>query len=284
MGRAKHQKMTAAKENEWFESEKSKFIWLAEQAQFISNRIGRQIASPRQGFATWLWIRACVTSASIVRLFDPHVAGNARYIDHASIAALARALIENLATCIYLGDETVSEEEWDARRTVINLNDLINRRAFLRQIGQLGPDLLENREAEFRTKLEGNAAFISLSRDARGKILNGSNMFLHGRHKAMLVFGWGDEVTAGVYKYLSSHAHSTAMAFARTEANRIYEPDSNASKVTAGFAIDHVRKALGTGCLFMVSLFPYVEAAFDELVFISLKNEYRLPLRNAKEI
>ena len=100
----------------------------------------------------------------------------------------------------------------------------------------------------------------------------------------MLVFGWGDEVTAGVYKYLSSHAHSTAMAFARTEANRIYEPDSNASKVTAGFAIDHVRKALGTGCLFMVSLFPYVEAAFDELVFISLKNEYRLPLRNAKEI
>jgi hypothetical protein len=161
----------------------------------------------------------------------------------------------------------------------MHLNDLINRRTFLRQIGQLGEDLLEGTETEFRAKLEANTAFTSLPRDARGKIMNGSNMFLHGRHDAMLAFGWGDELTAGVYKYLSAHAHSTAMAFSRTEANRIYEPDSNASKVTAGFAIEHARKALGTGCLHMVSLFPYVEAAFDELVFISLKNDYPPPLK-----
>jgi len=183
----------------------------------------------------------------MIRLFEPHVAGNARYLDHASIAALSRALIENVATCIYLSDQAVSEEEWNARRLIMHLNDLINRRAFLRQIGQMREGNSKKIEEELRTKLQANSAFTALTRDQRGKILNGSNMFLHGRHKTMLAFGWGDDRTAGVYKYLSSHAHSTAMAFSRTEMNQVYEPHSNASKVTAGFAIEHARMALGTG-------------------------------------
>jgi hypothetical protein len=279
MRRAKRRGSSTEEENKWFEGEKYKFNWLVDKAQFISNRIGPHIASPRQGYGTWLWIRACVTSASMIRLFEPHIAGNARYIDHASIAALSRALIENVATCIYLSDQSVSDDEWNARRLIMRLNDQINRASFLRQIGQLPEAPPEKVVNEIRAELEANATFNTLPRNQRGKILNGSNMFLHGRHKTMLAFGWGDDITAGVYKYLSSHAHSTAMAFSRTEANRVYEPDSNASKVTAGFAIEHARRALGTGCLHMVELFPYVEAAFDELVFIALKKGYQPPLQ-----
>jgi len=264
-------------ENEWYDQQVSKFSWVTQQAQFISNHIGRQIANPRQGYGSWLWIRACVTSASLIRLFEPHVEGNARYLDHASIAALSRALIETIATCIYISDQSVGDEEWTARKLIMHLNDLINRRTFLGQIGQLHEGNSKEIEADLREKLNANPAFMALTKDQRGKILNGSNMFLHGRHKTMLAFGWGDDITGGVYKYLSAHAHSTAMAFARTEANRIYEPDSNASKVTAGFALDHAAKALGTGCIHMVNLFPYVEASFDELVFISLKRDYPAP-------
>jgi hypothetical protein len=161
----------------------------------------------------------------------------------------------------------------------MRLNDLVNRRTFLRQIGQSGEGNWDAIESKLRGELEANSVFKTLSPDKRGKLLNGSNMFLHGRHKTMLVFGWGDERTAGVYKYLSSHAHTTAMAFLRTELNEVYEPHSNASKVTAGFAIEHARNALGTGCLHMIELFPYVEATFDELVFIALKQEYRPPMK-----
>jgi hypothetical protein len=150
---------------------------------------------------------------------------------------------------------------------------------FLRQIGQLREGNANKIEEDLRTQLQANGVFSALTRDRRGKILNGSNMFLHGRHRTMLAFGWGDDITGGVYKYLSSHAHSTAMAFSRTETNQIYEPNSNASKATAGFAIEHARRALGTGCMHMVGLFPYVEATFDELVFIALKNEYSPPVK-----
>src|ERR1700712_4287026 len=115
MSKNRRPRINTTEENEWFENQKTKFVWLTEQAQFISNRIGKQIANPRQGYGTWLWLRACVTSASMIRLFDPHIAGNARYIDHASLAALARALIENVSACIYLSDQSVSDEEWDAR-------------------------------------------------------------------------------------------------------------------------------------------------------------------------
>jgi hypothetical protein len=229
MSKQKRRRTTPAEENKWFESQKIKFIWLTEQAQFISNRIGKQIANPRQGYGTWLWLRACVTSASMIRLFEPQVAGNARYLDHASLAALARALIESVAACIYLSDQSVSDDEWSARKAIMRLNDFVNRRTFLRQIGQLGEDNWGDIESKLRGELEGNSVFQSLSPDKRGKLLNGSNMFLHGRHKTMLVFGWGDERTAGVYKYLSSHAHTTAMAFLRTELNEVYEPHSNAS-------------------------------------------------------
>jgi hypothetical protein len=126
MGRAKRNYPTTEEEDKWFEGQKVKFSWVCEQAKFISNRVGKQIASPRHGYATWLWLRACITSTSMTRLFDPQIAGKARYIDHASLAALARTLIENVAACVYLGDHTVSEDEWNARRLVMLLNDRIN--------------------------------------------------------------------------------------------------------------------------------------------------------------
>jgi hypothetical protein len=280
MSKKRRPRINTTEENDWFENQKTKFAWLTEQAQVISNRIGKQIANPRQGYGTWLWLRACVTSASMIRLFEPHIAGNARYIDHASLAALARAHIENVSACIYLSDQSVSDEEWDARKLIMRLNDLVNRRTFLRQLGQPVEDDWNDIEAQFRDQLESNPVFKAVPPDKRGKLLNGSNMLLHGRHNTMLVFGWGDEMTAGVYKYLSSHAHTTAMAFLRTELNEVYEPHSNASKVTAGFAIEHARQTLGTGCLHMIELFPYVEAAFGELVFVALKQDYRPPVKS----
>jgi hypothetical protein len=277
-------KPTVEEQNEWYETRKRGFAWVTDQAQFISSRIGHQIANDRQGYASWLWMRACVTASSIVRLFEPHHAGTVDYIDHPSLNALSRALIENIATCIYFGDETLNEDEWNARRLIMMVNDRVNRQIFLRQIGQLRGEASQDVLNEMKAELEANPVFQDFTRDRHGKILNGSNMFIHGRHNALLVFGWGDEVTAGVYKFLSSHAHTTAFSFLRTEVNRVYEADSTASKVAAGFAIDHARMALGTGCRHMVQLFPYVEATFNDLVWSSLARDYAPPVRQSREV
>jgi hypothetical protein len=119
-----------------------------------------------------------------------------------------------------------------------------------------------------------NPAFMSIPAARRKRLLAGEDMFIDGRHQAMLVFGWGDERTRAVYKYLSSHAHSTALAFSRTEENRIYSANSGGSRVVAGFATEFAKKALGVGCLHMARLFPYVEATFDPLIFSSIRSQY----------
>lgn len=49
---------------------------------------------------------------------------------------------------------------------------------------------------------------------------------------AMLKLGWGEDLTRGIYKYLSNQAHSLAMAFRRTEANKVYEQGTVYPKVT----------------------------------------------------
>jgi hypothetical protein len=260
----------------FFEGQKSKFKWVAEQARFISGNIGVHVPPPLQGYATWLFIRACVTSVSMIRLFDEQETGNEKlqYLDHPSIAALARALIENIAVLIYFADGTLSEDEWLCRKHIIDLHDAINRGQFLAQIdpGQQPPPkkLLER----LRKKLTDSPAFMAIPAARRKRLLDGEDMFIEGRHQAMLVFGWGDQTTRGAYKYLSSHAHSTALAFHRTETNQLYAPRSRASRATAGFAVEFASHALGRGCIHMLGLFPYVEAIFDPLILAGLKRDY----------
>ena len=65
------------------------------------------------------------------------------------------------------------------------------------------------------------------------------------------------------------------MASHRTEVNRIYAQDSAAAKVSAGFSIEFARKALGVGCVHMLSLFPDAELAFDPVLVSGLKLNYR---------
>jgi hypothetical protein len=261
----------------FFDEQKSNFIWLTKQAQLISNRVGPQIASPRHGYATWLFIRACVTAGSLTQLFDGQTTEkNAiTYLDHPSIAALSRALIENIAVLIYFTESKLTADEWRCRRDIVHLHDLINRGQFLTQLDpkQKSPpeEFLENA----RNRLLTNPAFTSIAASRRKRLLAGEDMFIDGRHQAMLVFGWGDERTRGVYKYLSSHAHSTALAFTRTEQNRIYSAKSGGPHAVAAFAVEFAKKALGVGCLHMAGLFPYVEATFDPLIFSSIRSQYK---------
>lgn len=275
----------AKKEDEFafFEAQKSTFGWVSQQAQFISANIGVHRPQPLQGYATWLFIRACITSRSMIRLFSEHETDNPalQYLDHPSIAALSRALIENIAVLIYFADKALTEEEWRCRKYLIDLHDIINRGQFLTQIDVNYPPPPEKTLERMRKKLTNNPAFMAIPQARRNRLLNGEDMFIDGRHKAMMVFGWGDQMTRGVYKYLSSHAHSTALAFHRTEKNQLYAPKSAASRATAGFAVEFATKALGVGCLHMLGLFPYVEATMNPLVLSVLKKDYTLATEEA---
>lgn len=264
-------------EQEYFSDERSRFEVLAKHARFISNKIGRQITDERRGMASWLFIRACITSHTIVRLFEPQPSGfgESKYLDHASIAGLARGLIENVAVMLYVGDTTIPEDEWRCRKHIIDLHDYMNRSAFLKGIGhQSEPQSDPNTYAFLRERLERNPYFQTIPQRRKRRLLDGDDIFINGRHAMMLEFGWGENLTKAIYKYLSNQTHSLPMAFHRTEMNRLYEQGSTSAMVVAAFATEFARNALGRGCLHMISLFPYIEATLDELVFLSLKSDY----------
>jgi hypothetical protein len=223
--------------------------------------------------ASWLFMRAYVTAKTVERLFEPQDAGyGAKYLDHASIASLCRALIENVAVLRYVGDVSISADEWACRKYIIDLHDYRNRNAFLNAVGDTNAD---EKAYDFLTeRLLKNSYFKTISEKRQKRLLDGDDMFIHGRHAAMLEFGWGENVTRGIYKYLSNQVHTLPMSFHRTEANSVYQQDSPAAKVSAGFATEFARKALGFGCLHMITLFPYIEARFDAAIFAALKAEY----------
>ncbi len=65
-----------------------------------------------------------------------YVKGNG-YLDHAAIASLSRALIEDIAVLLYIGGSNISVDEWICRRHLIDLHDYVNR---IELLGRLGKD------------------------------------------------------------------------------------------------------------------------------------------------
>jgi hypothetical protein len=221
-------------------------------------------------------MRSCVTANTIASLHEPRDAGyGAKYLDHASIASLCRGLIENIAVLRYVGDVSIGAEEWECRKYIIDLHDYKNRSAFLRAIGQTASD--DKTYVFLKERLVKNSYFKTISEKRQKRLLDGEDMFINGRHAEMLQFGWGENITRGIYKYLSNQVHSLPMAFHRTELNSLYQQNNPATKVAAGFATEFARKALGFGCLHVVALFPYIEEKFDPYIFAALKSEYTPP-------
>jgi hypothetical protein len=272
MAKAKEEKV-----DKFFSDKKAMFQALSRNAHLIGNRIGRRTSDDLRVRASWLFMRACVTAQSITRLFEPAPATfGGVYLDHPSIAILFRALIENVAVLLYVADTAIGRDEWICRMQLVDLQDFVNRQSFLNRLPNYkskmeDPDKLF---AELQDRLATNPFFKTLPAKAQKKFLEGEEMFLYGRHQAMLKLGWGEDLTRGIYKYLSNQAHSLAMAFHRTEFNKAYAQNATYPKVVVGFAAEFGCKALGIACLKMFELFPDTELAFDVTVLAAFKKEY----------
>ena len=266
-----------ARTEKFFSERKTLFRGVVRNAHLIGNRIGQRQTEDLRIRGSWLFMRASITAHSITQLFDPAPTGFGKfvYLDHPSIAVLCRALIENIAVLLYISDTTISADEWQCRMHLVDLHDFVNRQAFISRIPYTST--MKNPEklfAELQSRVADNAFFKTLAVRTQKRLLEGEEMFLYGRHNAMLKLGWGEDLTRGIYKYLSNQAHSLAMSFHRTQANNAYEQGSTYAKVVAGFSAEFGYKALGVGCLRMLELFPDTELAFEPAVLTAFKKEY----------
>jgi hypothetical protein len=185
---------------------------------------------------------------------------------------------------LYLGDDTVSEDEWECRRCLIDLHDFRSREEFLSLIGAPAPrENPADTRKMLQDRLENNPFFKTLHSKRRKRLLSADDMFIEGRQAAINKIGWTEDHARGVYKYLSMHSHTMPMSFHRTEAHSVYAQGSDSPKIVAGFATEHARHALGAACVRMLMLFPHTENALKPAVLTRLRAEYRAePIDEAK--
>ncbi len=260
----------------YFVRERDAFTSLATQANLTSHLIGVRTVDVRRVWASWLFIRACVTAKSIERLLTPHQSefGDISYLDHSSIASLTRGLIENVAVLLYLSDTGISNVESQCRKLLIDLHDYKSRRDFLRLLGKPEAPGDDKIMTDLQTRLRNNQYFQSLSAKKQKRLWDAEDMYINGRMNALKEIGWSEDDTRAIYKYLSMQAHTMPMSFHRTEINRVYSKEAKNSKVVSGFALEHGRQALGAGCVRMFELFPDVPDKITPTTLAEFKSKY----------
>jgi hypothetical protein len=112
----------------WFADEKVKYLAILKQSHLVGNCVGNRTADPLRVIASWLNTRLCVTGMTLSRILEPVPTGfgKATYLDHASIAVLGRAIIENAAVLLYVCDHKIDTVEWECRRSLVDLHDFVN--------------------------------------------------------------------------------------------------------------------------------------------------------------
>ena len=103
-----------ADEAAYFRDECTKFRGIVQRATTVGYAIGVRDVGEIRGYASWLFVRACLMSKTIENAFNPIPTGfgSAQWLDHASIAILCRALIECITVMLYIGGVDIPDDEW----------------------------------------------------------------------------------------------------------------------------------------------------------------------------
>jgi hypothetical protein len=141
--------------------------------------------------------------------------------DYGSLTGVVRSMLETRLNFFYLCVEACTDEEWDCRWNLFNLNDCIaRRRLFEAQQEMTGVDVPDvagfaAQADEVRQRLNANTFFLALPEKQRNKFLKGRDAHLYSLEEIADRAGVG----RGVFKFLhvlfSQHIHGLPMSFYR---------------------------------------------------------------------
>lgn len=181
----------------------------------------------RQNRVLTAYAKAIAHAMSIQALYSNSVVRRSEigFLDHFSIGALSRTLIDAAIMTLYLSEPSLSEAEWDLRRHVLFLHDATNRKRFLnamhKHIGEAPStgDLNAYRQSK-------ESILLVIAR--RGKELGLDDEKIEELSKGQLVFVDGvrgavreAEIDVSYFEfihvYLSNHVHSHPVSLLRYE-------------------------------------------------------------------
>lgn len=90
---------------------------------------------------------------------------------------------------LHIGGVDIPEDEWDCRKRLFILHELVNRTSFLSSINYDFDNDLKNTQLEYaKEKLSENPFFKTLPEKRQKRLLGGDDMYVDGRHEALATY------------------------------------------------------------------------------------------------
>jgi len=141
--------------------------------------------------------------------------------DHASVANVARTVMEMRLNFRYLCSEPISEDEWNCRWNIFNLHDCSARIDLMTVIDSAeNVTALTEESNELRSRLKENLYFISLPEKRRNELLRGKKAHLVALETIAANAGIDTKTFKMMWQLMSSHVHALPFSFYRVGGER----------------------------------------------------------------
>lgn len=200
-----------------------KYIAAIENGIALTHKIaGQPTESPRQYWASVLFVRLCSAGISVLHLCPGSPANTAgTHWDFSALAPLIRCLVQTGLMLFYLGTEIVVEDESRARLLTMQLRDWTERQHMFQNFGASAEKIREFQLAadHIRTELSTNAYFVSLPARLRKSLLKGDSASILTDDQILDRLGTLDQRGRAFLRFISSHADVSPLSYSRTGEN-----------------------------------------------------------------
>jgi hypothetical protein len=193
------------------------------ECMFVSKKYAG-ITSPtgRHFYASVLFTVLITRGVSLLNL-APHTPWAEKKIEHwdyASLAGIARTMIELRVAYYYLCSEECSYDEWNCRWNLFNLHDCVTRIRLFDARGETEQvEAFKIQADELRDRLNSNEFFCSLDSRQHKRLLHGQTAYLFPLEQIADKAGIPIEHFRWLYVLFSSHVHGLPMSFYRLGAD-----------------------------------------------------------------
>lgn len=201
----------------------------------------------RQNRVLTAYAKTLVHAMSIQLLYNNSVRQKPEFglLDHFSIGALTRTLVDASIMTLYLSEPSLSEAEWDLRRHVLFLHDASNRKRFLKAMNKhIGKSLSTNDADAHRQNKVGILKVIAqrgkelgLDENRIEELSKGQLVYMDGIRGAVREAGLDTNQFDFVHVYLSNHVHSHPVSLLRQE-NISFEAPTDFQMRFCGFCLE----------------------------------------------
>ena len=202
---------------------------LSKSVAISANAIGINHTG-RQNRALFIFAKLIAHCMAISALMEKHnyAPQGAKLLDHFSIAALGRTVIDASLMVMYISEPKLTRAEWDLRRQILFLHDLSNRNRFLKSVAKIktenDSDFLQSYDVvkpKIIEKIQSLSIGLGHSYTEIEEFCSGQRVYVQGAQGAAREAGWNVDLFAFMQSYLSNWVHSHPVSFMRADEHKI---------------------------------------------------------------